>query len=118
MNEPTRRGRGRQRIARDPGDEGRPMRRLGESLAEVGRKLHMGTPQVTATIFRDWEKLVGAAVAAHARPRSLRDGVLTVVVDSPAWATQIRHMEGDIIARLEQESGAAVSGLKVIVDRG
>lgn len=118
MSENTWRGRRRNHVPRDPGDEGRPLHRLGESLAEVGRKLHMGTPETTATIFRGWAALVGEAVAAHARPRSLRDGVLTVVVDSPAWATQMRHLEGEVLSRLAESEGTAVSELRVVVDRG
>src|SRR2546427_10778496 len=65
----------------------RPVRRLGESLAEVAGHLHLDDPVVTAGVFAGWADLVGAAVAAHARPRVLRQGVLTVEVDSPAWAT-------------------------------
>jgi predicted nucleic acid-binding Zn ribbon protein len=93
-------------------DRDRLPRRLAESLAEVATELHLDDPQVTAEVFAGWGDLVGEAVAAHARPRVLRQGVLTVEVDSPAWATQLRYLEGEIVQRLE-----GVRGLRVVVAR-
>jgi hypothetical protein len=88
------------------------LRRLGESLAEVATGLHLDDPWVTAAVFSGWAELVGEAVAAHARPRVLRRGVLTVEVDSPAWATQLHFLEGDLVERL-----AGVAGLRIVVAR-
>ena len=55
-------------------------------------------------------------VAQHSRPRSLRDQVLVVAVDEPAWATQLRWLEADLLARLEAVLGAGqVSRIEVRV---
>jgi hypothetical protein len=89
------------------------LRRLGESLAEVATGLHLDDPRLTAEIFSGWDELVGEAVAARARPRVLRQGVLTVEVDSPAWATQLRCLEGEIVERL-----SGVRALRIVVARG
>jgi hypothetical protein len=94
----------------DDDSGGRPPRRLDESLSEVAAALHLDDPRVTAAVFGGWGELVGAAVAAHARPRVLRQGVLTVEVDSPAWATQLRMLEGELVTRLE-----GVRSLRVVV---
>jgi predicted nucleic acid-binding Zn ribbon protein len=58
-----------------------------------------------STVFASWPDMVGESVAQHSRPRSLRDGVLVVAVDEPAWATQLRWLEADLLARLEAVLG-------------
>ncbi|MDT7598379.1 MAG: hypothetical protein QOK26_456, partial [Pseudonocardiales bacterium] len=45
---------------------------------------------VSASVFGRWAELVGADVAEHATPISLKDGELTVAASSTAWATQLR----------------------------
>ena len=49
---------------------------------------------------------VGPQIAAHARPASLTDGRLVVDVDHPTWATQLRFLEQDLLARLRDVAGA------------
>ncbi len=67
-------------------------------------------------MFTRWEDLVGADIAAHARPHSLRDGVLVMVVDQPAWAGQLRFMTADILSRLAAATGtSAVSEIRIRV---
>lgn len=55
-----------------------------------------------------WDQIVGATVADHSRVESFTDGVLTVRCDSTAWATQLRMLVGDLMARLTQEAGDGV----------
>jgi predicted nucleic acid-binding Zn ribbon protein len=79
---------------------------------------HLGGPsaQVLTAVFAHWEELVGTDIAAHATPKSLRDGVLTVVVDHSAWATQLRYMGVDLVASISsQAAGDAVQELRVVV---
>jgi predicted nucleic acid-binding Zn ribbon protein len=61
---------------------------------------------VLTAVFVRWEQLVGADIAAHARPASLRDGVLVVVVDQPAWAAQLRFLTAELLARIRSEADA------------
>lgn len=79
-----------------------PLRGL---LERFTRSMGAADPGVAAPVFSRWPQLVGDAVAAHARPVGLRDGVLTVSVDDPAWATQLRFLEADLCQRI-----AAVAG--------
>lgn len=58
-------------------------------------------------VFDGWAEIVGEQVAAHTTPTSLRDGVLLVDVDDPAWASQLTFMEADLLGRLEQHLGEA-----------
>jgi predicted nucleic acid-binding Zn ribbon protein len=69
-------------------------------------------------VFASWADVVGEGVAAHARPRSLRHGVLVVLVDDPAWATQLRWLESDLLARLATIAGEdTVTEIQVRVRR-
>lgn len=99
-----------------PDPEGRPPRALGESLDRVARALGAPDAGSVAAVFSDWEAIVGPQVAAHVRPRTLRDGVLVVVADQPGWATQLRFLETDLLTRLRERLGTgAVTAIEVRV---
>jgi predicted nucleic acid-binding Zn ribbon protein len=83
-------------VVADP-DPARPLR---ESLDAVVRALHGPSAQTVEGVFARWEEAVGVEIAAHATPRALRDGCLAVEVDHPTWATQLRFLEADLLARL------------------
>jgi predicted nucleic acid-binding Zn ribbon protein len=55
--------------------------------------------------FGRWEQIVGADLAAHARPERFTDGELVVVADSTAWATQLRLLADQLVRRLNRELG-------------
>ena len=78
----------------------------------------MGAPraQLLAAVFTRWEQLVGPDIAAHAQPRSLRDGVLVVSADQPAWATQLRYMASELLVRIQDETaGEEISEIQIRV---
>jgi predicted nucleic acid-binding Zn ribbon protein len=60
----------------------------------------------TGSVFGRWPQIVGADLAGHTQPDSLRDGELTVLADSTAWATQLRLLQAQLIRRLNAELGA------------
>jgi len=84
-----------------PGEVPEP-RSVGESLDRVAASLGLDSSLVTR-----WAELVGESVAEHTRPRALRDGTLVVAVDDPVWATQLRWLESDLLARLGDVLGPA-----------
>ena len=98
------------------GPKPRPPRRLGDVVGEVARGLGLPDPAALDSVARVWPALVGDVIGAHSRPRSLRDGVLTIVVDSPAWATQLRYLEADLVASVAGH--APVTSLRVVVEAG
>ena len=101
-----------------PLPEERGPKRLRDSLDRYAKRL--GAPRASAlgAVFARWEEVVGATVAAHARPVSLVDGVLVVAVDEPGWATQLRFLTADILRRLEEVAGPGVTTrLEVRVER-
>ncbi len=95
-------------------DEGpRPVKASLDRLAQ-----RFGAPKAAAleVLFDRWAEVVGDAVAAHARPRSLRKGALLVAVDDPAWATEVRSISAQIVARCAEVAGVeAVTELEVRV---
>lgn len=98
--------------------DGRPVRRLGDSLAEVASDLHLDNPDVLGAVLSGWAEVVGEMIAEHTRPRTLREGVLLVEVDSPEWATQMRYLEEELLKRLGRRTRpGAVKSVTVVVRR-
>lgn len=62
----------------------------------------------SGAVFGRWAELVGAEVAEHARPVSLADGELTVQAESTAWATQLRLLQRQLLARIAAGVGDGV----------
>jgi predicted nucleic acid-binding Zn ribbon protein len=78
---------------------------LGESLDRLVRGLGAPSAATVGGLFERWAEVVGDRVADHARPVSLRDGILVVAVDDPAWAPQLRFLEPEILARVREVLG-------------
>jgi predicted nucleic acid-binding Zn ribbon protein len=65
-------------------------------------------------VFDRWARIVGPDVAEHATPVSLENGVLTVQAASTAWATQLRLLQRQLLAKIAAGVGnGVVSRLKV-----
>jgi predicted nucleic acid-binding Zn ribbon protein len=95
--------------ARDPVPFGAAIRRL---VAERGWE----ETTTAAGVLANWDRLVGPEVADHSRAESLVDGVLVLVAESTAWATQLRLLTRTIQARLREQVGPDV--VTSIVVRG
>jgi predicted nucleic acid-binding Zn ribbon protein len=88
------------------GDEPRP---VAESLDRLAKSLHTPTPRVLTSVFAHWDDVVGDMIARHVRPVSLDGDTLVVAVDEAAWATQLRFLEADLLAKLAERAGDAVA---------
>lgn len=87
--------------ARDP----QPLGRLARDLA----KTQGWTPRVAeGAVFAQWAELAGEQIAEHAAPTALRDGVLHVSAESTAWATQLRMVQRQLLARIAAAVGDGV----------
>ena len=102
-----------------PEDESsRDPKGLAPSLDRIAKRLGAPTAKALSGLFHRWEEMVGAGIAAHAKPVSLRRGVLLVDVDSNAWATQLRYMTTELVAKCCEELGdGAVKKIEVRVAR-
>ena len=86
---------------RDPQPLGRLASRLATERGWTGRL-------TTGRLFGRWSEIVGEDVAEHARPVSLREGELTVQASSTAWATQLRLLQRQLVARIKIGVGPGV----------
>jgi predicted nucleic acid-binding Zn ribbon protein len=73
--------------------------RIRDVLDGFGVKVGLGRSKDASVIWSRWSEIVGDAVAAHAEPSSLRDGVLKVRADSPTWAAELGYLVEEIRTR-------------------
>jgi predicted nucleic acid-binding Zn ribbon protein len=59
-------------------------------------------------VWAHWREIVGPSIADHADPTSLRQGVLRVRADSPAWATEIGYLGTEIKTRINAAVGSTL----------
>jgi len=103
-----------------PGDgdgHGGP-RPLVEGLDQVLAGLGAPSADALTTIDERWAELVGPEAAQALTPAAVEDGCIIAVTASPAWASQARWLESDLVRRAAELLGEGViSGLRVRVDR-
>ncbi|GAB3913559.1 hypothetical protein GCM10029964_123290 [Kibdelosporangium lantanae] len=96
------------------GADHRDPQAFGKVLARIAADRGWGEQLATGQVFGRWTALVGAEIAEHAKPLSLRDGELTVQASSTAWATQLRLLQRQLIAKIAKGVGPdVVKRLKV-----
>lgn len=83
---------------------------LGNTMAELG----WVAPLAQARVMGQWASVVGSDIAARCQPVSLVDGELKVSAESTAWATQLRLMAPQILARITRELPAGVVSKLII----
>jgi predicted nucleic acid-binding Zn ribbon protein len=91
-----------------PGPDPRDPQPLGAVLDRLVKARGWQRPAAEATVFGDWERVVGEEVSAHCRPVKLENGELTVEAESTAWATQLRGLAAKLIVRIAGEIGPNV----------
>ncbi|MFM2070800.1 MAG: hypothetical protein RLZZ623_1063 [Actinomycetota bacterium] len=94
---------------------------LSESLTGVVRSLRGPDAAVQAVamggVFGRWDETVGEALARHVQPVKLDGTRLTVEVDDPAWATQLKFFEATLRTRLLETTGAEITEFDIRVKR-
>ena len=86
-----------------PFEPGRDPIRASESLQQLFTDFDWLGKVEQEALFLDWEKLVGSENAAASKPVDLKQGVLTVQCRSTAWATQLRLLSDQILARIQEQ---------------
>lgn len=107
--------RGGQRRWSGPGPDARDPQPLGSATSALA-KSRGWTPRVAeGAVFGQWETVVGEQISEHATPSSLRDGVLTVEAESTAWATQLRLVQAQLLAKIATAVGdGVVNSLRIV----
>jgi len=96
---------------------GNPPRALNEVLGKVLRRMRVSDQSSAIGLFSGWRQIVGDTIADHVAPKRLEKRVLVVEVDDPAWATQLKFLESQLIATLRDSVGDEVESLEIRVRR-
>ena len=91
-----------------PGADDRDPQMLGRVASRLSAQRGWAPNLAHGSVFGRWAELVGPEVAGHAIPTALRDGELTVQAESTAWATQLRLLQGQLLAKIASGLGHGV----------
>ncbi|MFE4975746.1 DUF721 domain-containing protein [Kitasatospora sp. NPDC056651] len=97
--------------------DGRDPVPLGAALNRLLTERGWESSAAVGGVMGRWPQIVGPDIAAHCHPSSYDEAaaVLTVQCDSTAWATQLRWLARQLVARLNHELGhGTVRTIKVL----
>jgi predicted nucleic acid-binding Zn ribbon protein len=87
------------------------------ALAVEGLTTTLAPATTLADVQEIWERAIGPAIAAAARPSAERDGVLTVRCNASVWAAELEMMAVELIGRLNAALGReAITALRCRTD--
>jgi predicted nucleic acid-binding Zn ribbon protein len=69
---------------------------------------------VLNTLNKKWGSLMGQAIAAHTVPETVRNHILTIVVDTPQWMHHLSFYKEDIVEKLKSYN---INGIRFRVGR-
>jgi predicted nucleic acid-binding Zn ribbon protein len=92
---------------------------LGSALDHLVEAKGWSTDLSVRALLTRWPFLVGPTNAAHSWPESYADTVLTVRTESTVWATSLRAMAPQLVAKLNDQLGdGTVTRVKVLGPQG
>lgn len=80
-------------------------RHVAEGLNRLLGGLGSPSADVLVALFEHWPEVAGPTLAGATRPVRLVHRRLTVDVDDPALAAQVRLLESELLARLAERLG-------------
>ena len=97
------------------GPDDRDPKVLGAALDYLIEAKGWSTDLSVRALLARWPMLVGTTNAAHSWPESYVDAVLTVRAESTVWATSLRTMAPQLVAKLNEQLGdGTVTRVKVL----
>ncbi|MGV0791319.1 DUF721 family protein [Mycolicibacterium sp. XJ1819] len=98
-----------------PGPDARDPQPLAAVARDLARSRGWSGRVAQGSVFGRWPAVVGEQIAAHASPTTLTDGVLTIAAESTAWATQLRMVQAQLLAKIAAAVGdGVVTSLKIV----
>jgi predicted nucleic acid-binding Zn ribbon protein len=111
----ARRVAGRRRAWSGPGPDVRDPQTFAAATQDLARTRGWSGRVAEGTVLGQWQTVVGEQIAAHATPTALREGVLSVSAESTAWATQLRMVQAQLLAKIAAAVGdGVVTSLKIV----
>ena len=100
---------------RTASEGGRDPMALGQALEGLIQDRGWATQVNVHLLLGRWPELVGDAVAEHSRPEAYRDRVVVVRTSSTNWASQLRLMAPQLVARLNASLGdGTIKALRIL----
>jgi predicted nucleic acid-binding Zn ribbon protein len=96
------RTREREASGSEPFAPGRDPRPLGATIDQLSAQLGWTGPLSQADLLTTWRDIAGDETAKHSEPIAIEGGVLQVRCESTAWATQLRLMRQQLLARIAE----------------
>ena len=81
---------------------------MGKLTRDLAKKRGWSAQVAEGTVLGQWPSVVGQQIADHATPTGLNDGVLSVAAESTAWATQLRIVQAQLLAKIAAAVGNGV----------
>ncbi|BBZ25213.1 DUF721 family protein [Mycolicibacter hiberniae] len=91
-----------------PGPDVRDPQVLGAATRDLAQSRGWSAQVAEGTVLGQWRSVVGDDIASHAIPTRLADGVLSVSAESTAWATQLRLVQAQVLAKIAAAVGDGV----------
>jgi predicted nucleic acid-binding Zn ribbon protein len=104
----VRRVAGQRRRWSGPGPDVRDPQPLGRVARDVAKKRGWSAHVAEGTVLGQWSVVAGREIADHAIPVGLSEGVLSVAAESTAWATQLRMIQAQLLAKIAAAVGNGV----------
>lgn len=100
--------------------DGRDPLLLGAAINRLITERGWEAPAAVGGVMGRWPQLVGPEVAQHCEPQKYDEDarVLTVQCDSTAWATQLRLLAPQLVARLNEDLGQGTVRLIKVLGPG
>ena len=90
---------------------------VGDVLAKLKKTTNLGVQLEQARIWEQWPELVGVHLAAHGKPRAIRDDTLIIEAESPVWMHRYAYKKWDILKRINRLAGhELVSDVFVVLE--
>jgi len=97
-----------------PGPDVRDPQPFSAAARDLAQSRGWSKQVAEGSVLGQWATVVGDQIADHAVPVSLRDGVLTVSAESTAWATQLRMVQAQLLAKIAAAVGdGVVTSMKI-----
>ena len=105
---------GQRRSWSGPGPDVRDPQPLGRLARDLAKKRGWSVHVAEGTLLGYWSSVVGQEISDHATPITLKEGVLSVAAESTAWATQLRMIQAQLLAKIAVAVGnGVVTSLKI-----
>jgi predicted nucleic acid-binding Zn ribbon protein len=78
---------------------------IGKVIENILRQQRPFNDQALVEVWDVWERAVGPAIAANARPVAFKGDLLLVHVNSSTWLHHLRFLEKEMIAKINAVMG-------------